>query len=176
MSKKYLIFFITVLIFFASVNMATNSINIKPKYYEPHEERVESLYELGLQGSHALEKKRITLQGFHDPEPFGRWTSESASIIGNLNPIIKGRTVILCGFAFVPNIGVTGVLKIADSTYDIKFSSEESCHEFIYDGGRVTKDVVIDGFTTKTPVEIGINNDTRELGVAIFQLSSAFIV
>lgn len=167
MSKQDFIFLVSMLIFFASVSMARSFVNDASKYYEPVKETAETIYGLGLDGSQYLRTKGVTLEGFHDPEAFGRWTSESTSVIGNLNRIVKGKIVNICGFAFVPNVGVKGVLNIADSKYDIEFSSEESCHDFAYNGDDVVTKIVIAGFSTTTPKEIGINNDVRQLGVAI---------
>ena len=166
--KKYFIILISILIFFASVKMARNFVNDKSQYFEPKIINNEYLYDLGLQGRPVLRMRSVTLNGFHGPEHFGRWTSEPKSVVGNIQPpITKGKSINICGFAFIPNIGVTGVLNIGKSKYDIKFLSKESCHNFIYNGDLVVKKITMEGFNTISPKEIGINNDMRKLGVAI---------
>jgi|APSaa5957512535_1039671.scaffolds.fasta_scaffold183097_2 hypothetical protein len=168
MLKQYFIILVSILIFFASVKIARNFVDDKSQYFEPIMEKNKYLYDLGLQGDLMLRMKGVILNGFHNPEHFGRWTSGPRSVIGNIQPpIIKGKIINICGFAFTPNIGVTGVLKIGKSKYDIEFLSKESCHNFTYNGNLVVKKIVIEEFNTISPKEIGINNDMRKLGVAI---------
>ena len=170
MLKQYVIILVSILIFFASVKIARNFVDDKPQCFEPITimGKNKYLYDLSLQGDLMLRMKCVTLNGFHDPEHFGRWTSEPRSVVGNIHPpIIKGKIINICGSAFTPNIGVTGVLNIGNSKYDIEFLSKESCHNFLYSGNRVVNKVVIEGFNTISPKEIGMNNDMRKLGLAI---------
>ena len=164
--KQYFVIVLTTLIFLTSVKMARNFVNDKVQYYEPIIVKNKSLYNLGLPAG-SLRLQGVTLKGFHKPEHFGRWTSEPKSILDNIRPINKGDIIKICGFAFRPNIGVTGVLIIGKSKYDIEFLRNGSCHSFTYHGSLVVKQIIFDEFNTISPKEVGINADTRKLGVGI---------
>ena len=164
--KQYCIIFFTGLIFLTSVKMARNFVNDKVQYNEPIILKSKSLYNLGLPVG-SLRRQGVTLKGFHDPEHFGRWTSEPRSILDNIQPITKGDIIEICGFAFTANIGVTGVIIIGKSKYEIEFLRNESCHSFTYLGNLVVKKIIFDEFNTISPKEVGINSDLRKLGVGI---------
>lgn len=165
-SKQYLLTAFTVIMFVLSFYMARNFVNDKVQYYEPIILKSKPLYNLGLPAG-SLRRQGVTLKGFHDPEHFGRWTSEPRSILYNIQPITKGDIIEICGFAFTPNIGITGVIIIGKSKYEIEFLRNESCHSFTYLGNLVVKKIIFDDFNTISPKEVGINNDLRKLGVAI---------
>lgn len=164
--KQYLLIAFTISMFVSSFYMAKNFVNYKDKYYEPKILKNKSLYYLGLPAG-LLRLQGVTLKGFHQAEQFGRWTSEPKSILGNIGPIKKGSIIKICGSAFRSNIGVTGALIIGDIRYKIEFLRNVSCHSFTYNGSLVVKKIIFDKFNTISPKELGINGDTRKLGVAI---------
>lgn len=146
-----------------SFQITRHYLNDDSKYLEPLIIKNPFLYSLDIHGRNM----KIKLEGFHQAEEFGRWTSKSSFAIGNIGPIVKGKSINICGFAFAPNIGVSGKLAIGESVFDIEFLSETSCHNFIYMDDKIVNEIMFKGFFTKTPKELGINNDTRKLGVGI---------
>lgn len=114
----------------------------------------------------------VSLSGFSDVEPGdGIWTSSNEAVVDMPWNVGSTSTMILDLRPFVTdNHKINVEVYIEDNLYDIwKFEKESPTSKYIFiKPSDVTDDVASIRFaidSPKTPAELGINSDTRKLGL-----------
>ena len=111
------------------------------------------------------------LVGMHGRESFGQWTSSLAAELHGIGPINIGNEVEVCALAFPPSKGVKGIVRVGNEDFGAQFSDELICLRFVYSGHRQANMIGFYDYPVASPRDIGISEDTRPLGIAIFSIT-----
>ena len=114
-----------------------------------------------------------SLQGLADAEHWGAWSNAKHVTLRFAQPLPKRLALFLNGRAFGPNAGKDFVLSVGGETRSFRLPANE---QEIYlalptDGQQHELDIEIPAPTT--PLEAGMGNDKRALGIGIVSLEIA---
>jgi phosphoglycerol transferase len=109
-------------------------------------------------------------RGLSAAEPWGTWSSGNVVSLEFIIPLPEKFTVHLVAGAFGPNVGKEFVAHVGDSAvrFTLAGGPEERVLEFSNPKG--SKIITIDVPSPCSPKKLGMSDDTRSLGIALWEL------
>lgn len=108
--------------------------------------------------------------GWSSPEPWGVWTDGARATIAFPAPLPRRFRMYITGYAFGPNAGQDVGVLLDGSTQSLRLPAQlgEAVVEIDNPHGSASVDLLIPAPTS--PVELGLGDDRRKLGVALTSL------
>lgn len=113
-----------------------------------------------------------SVKGISEKETFGRWTDGSQVIIVFNQSLPKHFTLKLKSGAFSPWLNKPIKIIVGNAQLETKFNKEEAVEveiPVVTDGNA--RSIIFEFPDAKSPKELGISTDTRQLGLALVSLS-----
>lgn len=113
-----------------------------------------------------------SIEGFGFPENFGRWTVSESAVIHLQNDLPNKFDLRLKAFALVePGKEKDVEIIIGDETKTILLTNETKEYSLSFDLGKKSAHGILIRTVLNSPQSLQINNDTRELGLALVEIS-----
>lgn len=127
----------------------------------------------------SLPARDDTLTGFDglaEREPWGSWSNGKRVALHFSKPLPRAMTVFLNASAFGPNVDQEFVLRVGGQARRFKLPGRLSEHTFRLNSDGLQHTLVIDVPHAVSPRQLGMGDDTRELGMALIYLEVGEVV
>jgi phosphoglycerol transferase len=113
-----------------------------------------------------------SVKGLSEAEPFGRWSNGKTVTILFRKDIPADMSLSMTAFAFGPNVGRAFEIQVGDQVKQLKLGKDIAPVTLDYQNiPEHTRSVIITVPQPVSPKDLGMNTDSRELGIGLGTLS-----
>lgn len=109
-------------------------------------------------------------QGLDSPDPLWTWSLADVVSIEFIMPLPERFSVHLVAGAFGPNVGKEFVAHVGDSAFRFTLAGRAEERMLEFSNPKRSKIITIDVPSPCSPKELGLSDDTRRLGIALWEL------
>ncbi|EPL9726677.1 TPA: hypothetical protein QEM76_005129 [Pseudomonas putida] len=109
-------------------------------------------------------------RGLSTAESWGVWSSTDQVMLEFTRPLPKRLRLELVGHAFGPNVGKPFVLQIGEQRVPFEIGADDEHKVFEFDNPSSAQTLIIEVPEPRSPKDLGINEDNRQLGIGLNRL------
>lgn len=108
--------------------------------------------------------------GISEPESWGRWSNKKSVNFKLEQPLTNSIEIEFKAVGFGPNVNNTSQLKVGDQTIDFTLQPEVKTYRFQLTLAKPVDTLTFIPYKAVSPASLGINDDSRKLGIGFVEL------